>query len=379
VEQATLSLRATAHDLVTETLTDTGGAFAISLPPGAYTMTVSHPAHPTAVLPRTCVTRDVTTAVTITLSTTTLQGQITRDNPAEPVTTARVRLADTTFSTTVDAKGCYTIAVSPGTYTVEVLPGQAGLRGDRQSVTISERTETYTHSVTLDEAPRVLVVHADAWAGDDQAFYYRDGLDAALWGFDERHIATKPSDIPALAELLAYDAVVWSHPSLAPSTLDVWDALEAYVNAGGRLLMSGQNVAAMDDTGPAGPISGLFHATRGTHVDAQIISGTEPGPLSGLTATVNHPDSAGNQTSITSLSPTDGWARPLAINEDHTYLAVGSRLPHAATALLSFGLEGIGPTEARANYIASLLDWLLAPTAQHRLRLILIARAAQPF
>ena len=374
-----LTLQSSATGAVTETLTGSGGSFAMQLPPSAYTMTVSHPEHPMDTLVRTTVTRDVTTSVTVTLHATMLRGQIIAATPAEPVTTARVRLANSAFSTTVDATGHYTMLVSPGTRSIEVLPGQAGLRGARQPVVIPDGTTTYTCSVALDDASKVLVVHADVWAGEDGSLYYRDALDSALWGFDERRIATRPDDIPTLTELLSYDAVIWSHPSLSPSALGAWNALEAYLKAGGRLLVSGQSVAATDDTGAQGPIQTLLHATDGTPAEGQIIEGAVPGPLAGLTAIANEPDSAANQLALSSLSPVDGWAWPLATDTNDGYLAVGSRTPNAATALLSFGLEGVGPIDARAAYLDRLLDWLVGFTPEKRAYLALLSRLSEPF
>lgn len=378
IELAQLTLQATTHDLITETVTNAAGAFRIAAPPGVYTLTVAHPAHLTRVVPQVCIERDITTSLTITLDHPVLQGYVTHGDPAEPVPTAVVRLAGTSLSTTVDATGHYTFAVSPGAYAVEVLPGQPGLRGARKSVTISASTITHTLDIALSEAPRVLVVHADAWAGDDRAPYYRDALDAALWGYAEHHIATSPDDIPELSLLADYDAVVWSHPSLAPSAIGAWDTLDAYLSGGGRLLVSGQNVAPMDDRYPVSPISRLFHARVGSLVLGDVIAGTVPGPLAGLTATPNHPESAGNQASLTSLQPADGWGRPLARVSLGANVAIGCRLPASAAVLLSFGLESVGPTDARAAYLSELLEWLLAPTAHHRIQLLLVARAITP-
>jgi hypothetical protein len=341
---------------------------------------VTHAGYLTTTLTSLSLQRDLTTTVTLTLDLLphgALQGVVTYGGSAEPVAGALVRLAGTPYTATTGADGSYALSAPPAAYTAMALPQRAGWRGAQvDDVTIASGVTT-TLDITLPTAPRVLLVHGDAWADDSAALYYEATFAAALWGYDEISIATLPDDVPGTAMLAAYDAVVWSHPSWAPSTIDAWETLETYLDSGGRLLLSGQNVAPLDGSDPIGPLARLFHAQGGPSVSGTGLLGDTPSPLQGLSATLNHPESAANQTTVVGLLPTDGWARPLAhIGSD--IVAIGCRFPGAASVLLSFGLEGVGPAEARAELLADLLDWLLAPTASHRTRLPLIARAAVP-
>jgi len=375
-----VTLQATAHDIVATTLTDAAGEFALVAPPETYTLTVAHPGYLTTTLTSLSLQRDLTTTVTLTLDLLphgALQGVVTHGGSAEPVTGALVRLAGTPYTATTSANGSYALSAPPATYTAVALPPRAGWRGAQVDDVAIASGVTTTLDITLPTAPRVLLVHGDAWADDSAALYYGSTFDAALWGYDQISIATLPDDIPDATALAAYDAVVWSHPSWAPSTLDAWKTLETYLASGGRLLLSGQNVAPLDGGDPIGPLARLFHAHGGPSVTGTGLLGDTPSPLQGLSATLNHPESAANQMTVVGLLPTDGWAQPLAhIGSD--IVAIGCRLPGAASVLLSFGLEGIGPAEARAELLADLLDWLLAPTASHRVHITLIAKSVMP-
>ena len=371
-------MQAIGRNLDLQCLTDAAGAFALIAPPGAYTLAISQAGYLTATAGPLDLQRDVTTTITLTLEPVpdgTLQGTVRRGDSSEPVPGAVVTLAGTAYTATTDLNGAYTLSAPPATYTATALPRCAGLRGAMHDEISIASELTTTLDIILPEAPRVLLVHGDAWAGDGTAAYYGAALVASLWGYDQLAISDPPQDTPTVEALNVYDAVVWSHPSLAPGSIDAWGTLEAYLDAGGRLLLSGQNVVALDGDDPTGPLARVLHARAGPTMTASGILGEVPGPLDGLNATLNHPDSAANQATILSLLPVDGWARPLARIEADV-VAIGCRLPDAAAVLLSFGLEGIGPTAARADTIDRLLAWLLAPTANQRVQLPLMGRSA---
>ncbi len=375
---AHVTLQSTERDVRVETSTDAIGQFALVAPPGTYTLAISHAGYLTATAGPLDLQRDVTTTVMLTLEPApdgTLQGTVRRHDSFEPVPGAVVALAGTPYTATTDLNGSYTLSAPPASYTATTLPRRAGLRGAMLAEIDIASEVTTTLDIVLPEAPRVLLVHGDTWAGDSAAAYYEAALDASLWGYDQLAIADPPQDTPSADLLASYDAVVWSHPTLAPGTIYAWATLEAYLDAGGRLLLSGQNIVALDGDDPTGALARVIHARAGSSLAAGGILGEAPGPLDGKSATLNHPDSAANQGTILGLLPADGWARPLARMETDV-VALGCRLPDAAAVLLSFGLEGVGPANARAEILDALLAWLLAPPANHRVDLAFVGRSA---
>ena len=159
-----------------------------------------------------------------------------------------------------------------------------------------------------------------------------------------------PGQPPKLKTLKEHDVVIWSAPFDSPGVVGASSDLSAYLWAGGRLLVSGQDVAYLDGGGPAfNPLASYFYSDMGLawagEGNLAPLTGAHGGPLAGITVTMNTSDSARNQLhpdSVMQRSPTQ--TVPALIWPD---TAIGGALAGACrpyrAAWLGFGLEGAGP------------------------------------
>lgn len=249
--------------------------------------------------------------------------------------------------------------------------------------------------------------------------YITGALEAAdasyqVWDADLYYSHTQT--IPDLAQLQAYDAVIWltgdhAHPDgyyAVPTPLTSLDMqiLANYLDGGGRLVALGQNLAqASDVNSSADPIWGrasLYHNYLGAHwVQGSLFDPSGQGlypPSEGL-AVVGLPgsflanveldlgqegDGQGNQTSVDEIAPGgqfDGsdldLVQPLMVAvaaspAEAGYVAVAksceptleemvAACPYR-TLYYSFGLEGINHNAGRTTrdeLLSRSLDWLL--------------------
>ena len=147
-----------------------------------------------------------------------------------------VRLAGeaVVWSSTDPSTGAYDIALPVGTYDLvfsPVFPYPATLRG---GVDIYEAATTLL-DVSLDRA-QVLIVDDDDGAGFETYF------EAAVLAAGRSYLTV--SSPPTAAEMALFESVVWLTGNDFQNTLSAADQAElgAYLDAGGRLFMSGQDI-----------------------------------------------------------------------------------------------------------------------------------------
>ncbi|MGC8781336.1 MAG: hypothetical protein ACP5UQ_10760, partial [Anaerolineae bacterium] len=279
--------------------------------------------------------------------------------------------------------GLYSLALPEGTWT---------LRFVADAHRISHRTITATAStgaelnVALPPGPRILLVDSGPWYYGSQIGYFTDALEALdypaqIWPIrDLSATPGRPNGAPHADLLAKYDLVIWSAPLDSPGLAGAGNALRTYAASGGRVLLSGQDVAYFDGGGSAfDPPQSYFSDDWGLRWEAEgdptPLIGAADGPLAGITVTLNTADSARNQ-----LHPdrvvirNEVRTRALLtwpggeIGAARVEICSPSRPPGRAT-WLGFGLEGVGPRETRVATLGRLVDWLQAPAAPHGLRL----------
>ncbi len=274
----------------------------------------------------------------------------------------------------------------------------------------------YVHP--LPEEGKLLLVDNDTEFSGGSA-NTRPAIEAALSAlgvaydvWDSDALLGQPQTLPDLDALLRYEAIMWSvgekrNPDgvfivSTPPTARDQQLLMSYLDAGGRLLAMGQNLAAATDIEPdADPTwgrSALYHGYLGAHwlqddvfggdgapAEAVAVAGLAGGPLGGLALDLGPLGSgAANQRSLDELglggSP-QGYdaslVQPVAaalggapLGEGFVMLAKADeptlenptpRIPYRVLHQ-SFGLEGInerpGVTSA-ADLVRRQLDWLL--------------------
>ena len=109
-----------------------------------------------------------------------------------------------------------------------------------------------------------------------------------------------PNDVPTENDLLPYDLVIWSCPLDSPGYISAWEALAAYLDAGGRLFLTGQDIGYWDDGEFPFTLSPQYRKylkasyvtdDAGTH----RLTGTAGEILEGLTVIIEGGDGADNQ------------------------------------------------------------------------------------
>ena len=231
--------------------------------------------------------------------------------------------------------------------------------------------EVVTQDFSLQTAPSILLVDSGAWYYQSEIGYYRTALDALGYPYHVHTVSSPIAAVPTITEVKTYSITVWSSPLDSPDYINAGNMLTQYLDQGGRLFLSGQDVAFWDGGGPL--LVGydyfpnrLFGRFVEDSVNSTTASGVAAEALQGITFTVNYSDSARNQNSLDGVMPINENARPLAVyqNGEIAGLVASTCLPYRA-AYLGFGLEGAGPAAARQATLQNLIDWLMAAPPSH--------------
>ncbi len=359
---------------------DAEGAFLLALQPGLYTVTADafgfEPATHASV--EVIAGRQVSVTFTLTAQPAgVLFGRVTDLDTNAPLS-ATVTLANAPVLTRTDPNtGLYSLPLPAGVYTAAVTA-----EGHRIGRFVAEITAGQARQVDipLRPGPRVLLVDGGRWYYDSQIGFFEDALTAldypyTLWPVrDPFGMNAGTADAPTLNLLSRYDLVVWSAPQDAPGVIGADDALNAYLMAGGKVLLSGQDVAFWDGGGspldpPAVYLTNRMGVWFAEEADRPEVIGVGGSPLDGLRLQINTPDSAGQQHLLDSVTvrkplvaqPVFSWP------DGPTTGVVAGRCRPFRAAWLGFGLEGVGPREARIAALDRLLSHFAAAPAAYGL------------
>ncbi|MFZ6030011.1 MAG: S8 family serine peptidase [Chloroflexota bacterium] len=367
IEGAALSLVRGADVFASQA--NASGFYSATLPAGVYQVTVaafgySPEVSATAVLTGSESTLDFNLAP---LPTALLQGTIQAGAVPAPVAGARVYVdARPSLSFTTDSTGSYTLTLPIGTH--ELTVETRGYRIVHE--TIDVQAGGVTEDITLEAAPTILLVEADAHLG---WFINRPAANFFKWSLDRRnylydHTSILTDTLPALS---GYDVVIDIHTASAP-TPAFSAMLQDYLDNGGRLIVSGQ---ALVDNSPADPVffNDYLHARAISNNAASLgesVSGQ--GFLSGLDLTLNEAALYGYANSYLSLAPDavqplDGSAFPIMTYDNGAGVAVLAVDPCSAdyrAVYFAVGYENLGPRaynlpEAYADVLDRSLQWLM--------------------
>lgn len=281
----------------------------------------------------------------------------------------RVLLEDTPASSAVN-EGYFALeGIPPGDYTVRVEC--QGYKLGYGQITLQPGA-TARVDLTLEAAPRILLVDGDAWRFTGAAEYYSSSLDRLGYLHEVWRILDATSGhVPTADELAAYQIVIWSQDVTSPGYVHAAVNLDAYLQRGGRLLLAGQDVACTDSgsapcSAPEGRQRYLTERMLTRFVadssPGREIRGTSGGPLAGLTVTLGGGDSLDNNVAPDVLDIVDGLRAEVA----GAYDDGGGAVTYAATCLgyrafmLGFGLEGVTSAEQRDSLLDRLITVLSA-------------------
>jgi hypothetical protein len=221
----------------------------------------------------------------------------------------------------------------------------------------------------------VLVVDDDGT--EDYEVYYQVALDSTGRTHGTLHKATT---IIGADELAPFQAVVWFTGEATPVLIEGdRQAISAYLEGGGRLFVSGQDIAyALCDSASAESDSASVAWFEDTFwceylendSDTLMLDGIPGDPISdGLTLNIFDGDGANNQSSPDVILPFPGFKG----NPFPVFYYAGSWSDGACKldnftegyrlVYFGFGFEAIDNALDRATVMDKVMDWLLSPTA----------------
>lgn len=357
------------------TITDIAGRYSLMLRPTLYDVHATAFGYYPSTTSAVQVVTDTITQVDFylpPLPSGEIQGQVlvqaTGAPPTRPVT---IRALYTPVTATVRVDGAYSLRLPTGIYTLEARGN--GYRVVTATVTVATNGVAQ-QNFTLEQAPTLLVV-------DQGALYYRSrialwtqALEALAYAYDVWPVIALPLPDTLLAP---YDIVLWSAPVGSPGAIWEGALLEQYLEAGGRLLLSGQDVAYFDSGSglSVGPQDYLGELLGVRFVADDTLSRTVigAGPFAGLMANIAGGTGANNQLSPDTIALRDPDIAELFWQYgDSAGAGTGAYLCTPYRGLFwAFGYEGIATEDARREIMARTLTWLSQPQSVKGLRLTL--------
>ncbi|MCB8954319.1 MAG: S8 family serine peptidase [Ardenticatenales bacterium] len=293
-----------------------------------------------------------------------IQGVIRRADTQAPIANATITVAGTPVSPQSEADGSYQLELRPGAYTLTI----SAVGYTRQHIPITANLGApQTIDMLLTPAPRLLLVDSGPWYYESAIGYYEQALVDNDLSYDLWSVHDPYQDAPGLVNLLAYDTVIWSAPFDAPGLLANGSvAVYDYLQRGGNLIISGQDVAWNDavgyDTEPwfSDGVSARYGGM--TTLPYQVM-GTEDDGFAGINLSLNGLDSANNQESPDWVLPrTSGRSSTIMTYQDgHTAAVRAGFCQRYRLVYLGFGLESVNGAGARADLLQRSLDMLAQP------------------
>ncbi|MGB1249692.1 MAG: S8 family serine peptidase [Candidatus Promineifilaceae bacterium] len=283
---------------------------------------------------------------------------------------ATIEVLGTPLVTTSSADGQFTLIVPTGTYSLAI--GAMGWAKQQALLNVvADSSPTYI----LSPAQSILLVDGAGWRYISEIDFYRQALTDLGVGFDEYPIMSPQLGAPTSAQLRQYDTVIWSDPYNSPGEISAGDVISDYLDAGGNLLLSGQNLASLDG-GSLGVQLWWKGHLRGKFLgigDPSGLTGTAHIPqFAGFTFELNGGDSADNQTQLEQAVPsTFSLATPLFETADGATAALANSIckPYKLV-YFGFGLEGVRTGGTRTELLGHTLDYFSDQTAYTGLKFL---------
>ncbi|GAB4148326.1 MAG: hypothetical protein Fur0021_08040 [Candidatus Promineifilaceae bacterium] len=347
-------------------VTDAAGQFTAPLGAGSYQVTADVYGH--HLFNRTVIVVDgYTSTVQINLARRPMgriAGIIQSADAHIPIAGARIRISDTPLAASSGADGSYELELLPGTYMMSVAA--VGYQQLQIPLTVALGA-MQTVNIDLPSMSKLLLVDSGPWYYESQVSYYEQAMADSGFSYDLWSVHDPYQDAPSLANLLEYDAVVWTAPYDAPGLLSNGSTnLYEYLQQGGQLLISGQDVAWNDAVGyDAEPwfADGVAARYGGVAAAPFQVSGAAGTPFASVLFQLNGSQSADNQE-------TPDWVtlRPLGRSEAIMFYSDGQAAAIRAgfcqeysLIYLGFGLEGVSSAAVRAELLQRSLETMALP------------------
>ena len=341
------------------TTTGSAGAYALRVPGGRYTVTASSRGYGSqaiadiGVVTSTGVTLDF---ALIPLPAFTVSGTLTEAGSGDPLS-GTVRFGDDLIVATNG--GHYSATVFSGTYSAVA---QAPFHYLVARTVVVDRDQRQDFALT---GARCLLVVDDDYDDkgvpyDDQAFYTAT-LDALGLEYD---VWAVPDDVdgPPLAALRQYRGVVWLTGRDWDTTLTASDqaALAGYLDGGGRLFISGQDIGwDLADAGdPPAFYTDYLHARYlADTTDPRDLAGVDW--MSGIDITIAGGDGADNQEWPSEIDPVGAAVGIFRYTEPSTrWGAIAFADDTYRVVYFAFGFEAINNGDDRRAVMQRALEYL---------------------
>jgi uncharacterized repeat protein (TIGR01451 family) len=354
-----------------EATTDSQGHYSLALAPDIYDVTATAFAYESSTAHNVVIVTGTSAVQDFALDPSPVGALIGR--VTEAVTgaylSATVIVRGTPATTQTDpGTGLYSLALPAGTYDIRVeSPGHRVGWAYDVPIIVGQAT---TRDFALPTASTILLVDSGIWYGGSEIVYFEQALDDLNYLYDLWTIHQPfetPGDVPTADDLLPYDIVIWSCPEDSPGYVNAWGALADYLDAGGLLFLSGQDIGYWDDGGSPFTLSPQYEDyLKASYVadDAGMhnLTGIAGDIFEGLTLEIEDGDGADNQRlpdEITVADP-DHATSILRYRDDGSGgQRVGLCLPYRLV-YLSFGFEGISQRETRRQVMERTIDWLIS-------------------
>lgn len=347
-------------------MTDARGYYTFTVAAGVYRASAGNFWYATQTVRNVEVTAGFTTILDFTLKshpTGVLRGQVTGPSGPAP---AMISLSGAPITVATSASGVYSLSLPAGVYDMRVRPATGLRHGSATGVSVVAGAET-VRDFMLESAPRILLVDADAWSTSSRIGYYTGDLDDLYYSFDLWQVMTFTANLPPAATLDLYDVVVWHQPASSPGYIGAWPALSSYLDNGGRLFISGQDIGYWDDSGASRTYyRGYLHSQLvRDDADLRSLRGLRGDIFADIVLGLNAADSANNQSDPDAIAPISAAASAVfsyttAITTGHVG-GVAVDTGGYQVVYLAFGLEGAGAKTARQQTLSQALAWLSSP------------------
>lgn len=372
VAGADVAATAFANGATIRVQADATGAYTLPLSAGTYTVAVRAFGYTSFEQRGVVIDENRRTTLNATLSLLpagVILGRVV-DSQGAPLA-ARVIVEDTPVTITAQANtGVYSLALPPGDYRLRVE--MRGHRIGRANVSVPTAGVAVSQDFTLVDAPTILLVDGGAWYYAEAASYYQAALDARDYLYDLYAVRSVYDGAPTLARLRSYDIVIWSSAKDSPRYVGADATLADYLRQGGRLIISGQDIAYWDGGGAGNFVAEYFRGflnARFVADQANTQSVVGAGALAGLTWTLDGPDSANNQAApdvIGPVKPEASQTVALYPSSRGAGLLVNRCTPHRSL-YLAFGIEGINGLSDRATLLDKAVRLMTDRAPDHAL------------
>jgi uncharacterized repeat protein (TIGR01451 family) len=361
--------------------TDASGGYTFSVPDGTYSAQVKAYGYAVHTVDSFVVStgRQTTLNVQLTpLSAGTLTGRVLSGQV--PVPDARLYVDGVpNYQTYSIADGSFSLRLPVGTHELTLVA--QGYRIAHLTVNIPGGIQEL--DVDLVKAPTLLLVEADGYKGWYEGRPARQFFQWALDSRDYLYDTAVITDTATLPQLASYDLIIWAHTVGSPGTGGFGSngVLQEYLDRGGRMILSGQNIGYWDQWRES-DVDFYHNYLRASFFqdDAAQEEDTVSGShfLSGIHLTLKDSAQYAYPNTVATLSP--DAVKPLDGNA-YSVLSYDNGNESAALAIdpcdspyrvvyMGVGYENLGPrADSRPPEFAELLDraiqWAIESKPSH--------------